>query len=254
MSQLFYLVDGQEFDNSIPLINRYFYYNNDETEVSALSVAQAFASSVLPLILGVQGGVMTHPYIFAADVYNPANSAALALTNAVGQRSGDEQPSFGQFSFTCHTIGNALKAGGKRIAGLTDDTVSGNSPTGFVATELANLAEGLSVPIQVGAAILQYVIAKQTGPAQWLLASVISAIYRAISTQDSRKEATTVLWNPFQYTFQGALTYTHPVDEAAHLAAIKAAVSGTTIRAGAWTLDMEVGDFTELYGVDLTLP
>lgn len=253
MAQLYQLVDYQEYLEEQPVTNVYYYYNTTETGVTAQQLVDAWVTNVLPFVREIQGVAVAHMAVGAYDVLHPMDAHLRELVGVFGNAPGDADPSFSSFSFTCNVAGNLMKSGGKRYAGTTDDTVSGNSPAALIATDLANMGEALPLPLLIGGAVLRYVITRFTSPGIYDLAAVAFAIFRAVSTQNSRKAGTSSFVQPGIYWSQDSASPTFPVDLDAFLAARKAALSGMTVRLGYWQTD-GLGGAEELAGIDQTYP
>lgn len=254
MTQLFELIDFQEYSEVQQVISRYHYWHNEESDITAQALVDSWVTNVLPFVRDIQGSSIAHLGVGAVELTNPLNAHLRSLVGVIGNAPGDPDPSFVTFSFTCNTPGNAMKAGGKRYAGTTDDTVSGNSATAAVATELANLGEALPLPLSIAGILLQYVITRVVGTGVWDVASVVYAIYRAVSTQNSRKAGASEFIQPGIYWSQDEEEPTFPVDLTAFLAGLKSALTGETIRRGMWTVDSVTQTSEELVGIDYTYP
>lgn len=254
MTQLFELVDYQEYNESIPVTNIYHYFHDGESEITAQSLVDSWVTNVLPFVREVQGGVIAHLAVGAVELTNPLNAHLRELVGVIGNAPGDGQPSFSTYSFTCSTPGNAMNAGGKRYAGTTDDTVSNNSATAVVATDLANLGEVLPLPLAIAGELLQYVIKRIVSPGVYDIASVAIAIFRAISTQNSRKAGASEFSQPGIYWSRETATPTFPVDPGALLASLSGALSGQTVRRTFGELDTVTSTYVEVAGINYTFP
>lgn len=195
LGDLIQLVDRQSYLGQ-EVLNVYYYrvVSIVGIEGDYLSEMETwFQENLLAPILDVQVDGLTH---FERQWRNLSNGADLyidseSFVGALAVSSTAYTPSFVTASFMLVRETTVTRNGYKRIAGLSDVQVSGNTWTPN-PLEIAAIEEALAMDIEVGAVLYaEPVIVKRPMPAvpiaTYDYSSVGSAMFRRVGTQNTRK-------------------------------------------------------------------
>lgn len=174
-------------------LNVYYYKAVSGSTLTALTAATAFVTTLLPLILIVQSGQVTHAGINVINLDDPDDFLNMPLTtDNTGGRAGDVLPPYCCWAFRWNRSSRSVRNGQKRIPGIAEsDNADGIAAAG-IAADLGNLAAGMAGVLDDGLSdqfeprIVHKTIVGGvvTGYVDY---GVSSVEYTRISTQNTRK-------------------------------------------------------------------
>ncbi len=150
-----------------------------------------FVTRVISNVLPLQNDQLTHVQVEALNMFNQAENATEVI-NMAGARSTSvfqPLPSFMAINFQLVRDTVATRNGSKRIAGLEEDQVNGNSYTGD-AGELEDFQDGLALPLQnVGDVEVAPPVIVRIGPGGVVTAinPIIGATFTKLTSQKTRQ-------------------------------------------------------------------
>jgi hypothetical protein len=149
-SVVFELRDFQTFFGST-FLNVYHYVQDTAgTADSASNVAAAFLTTVLPDILAMQSESLEHTLIEVEQLGSLTNYTTLVLIGADGTETGSDMPQYNSAAFKLVRTTKETRNGSKRIAGMTEENVTGNNFTAGFKTEMDGVAATLESPLVSG--------------------------------------------------------------------------------------------------------
>lgn len=171
--------------------NRYFYFTAADPTVGHLDdLADAFDTDVVPLVKQLQSAGVNHLRIDTFVVEGVLFSTK--SISGAGEVIGEASPSWNALSFFMARGTAVTKSGGKRIGGLSEIILNGNSlagdPTyqGFIDDYAAIL--GATLLGTLGSYVPQLVKFDPANPGQVLASQdVVSGSFTKVTTQNTRK-------------------------------------------------------------------
>lgn len=170
-------------------LNR-FYYLASDAALDLLELAAGLAVTLVDVLRDITSHETKFKSIHVEDVID-GRAAALDLENVSGRVGGDSQPSF--VSWTYHlvpSIVSVIKRGRKAFVGVAEDWTDDNTPNNLYMPDLAELASYLYTTIVGDGWSLLPALAKYLSDGDkeyWYLVTLAGALFRHISTQNSRK-------------------------------------------------------------------
>lgn len=138
------LIDLQRLNNQ-QVVNVYFYEQLAAVAgfpTPAQSLYTAWLAQVRPSLLAIQSTTLTHTGIRVYNLFNPTDMYELDYSSPVpGGASGDAMPTFMAWGFTSPRIDRSIRAGKRRLAGISETDTTGAFPASGAVTRL-NLAAG----------------------------------------------------------------------------------------------------------------
>lgn len=177
------------------ILNVYYFRGTPPlgaTEPLLSEMNDAFFGTVLEPVLDLQSQLIEH---VSREWKNLTNGTDLFVDGTVysgvnSVPSGAASPSFVSAGFILRRESLTTRNGYKRFAGLLEGQISGNTYVGD-ATVISNIEAGLASDLMFGlATIAEPIIVKRpfTPPvASYVYASIGSASFRGIGTQNTRK-------------------------------------------------------------------
>lgn len=168
--------------------NRYYYLGASAAS-NALGLAESIRDDVLPAITSI---MHNSGRFVSVSVVNEDNNGDQALINInlPGLEPGDKLRDFYVAAMELTPLNGIVKVGRKAFSPLDESDWNGSAPLASTAIELANIASDLIATLTDGSGEsynpVLYSPATATRPIE-VITSIISANFKRISTQNSRK-------------------------------------------------------------------
>lgn len=127
-----------------------------------------WSSQILPSIVAVQAGDLTHNNITVKNLFNSDDyvSEDINVPGTYQAASAPSLPSFDAYSFTARGTGLTVKPGGKRLAGVTqvvqtDGVITSSDFLALLATTAAKMKTSVTVGTVIMDATFQPVLVKR---------------------------------------------------------------------------------------------
>lgn len=138
--------------------NVYFYEIGANFVTTTPTVAEVLVTNwiaqILPLLKECQSSDIVYTSIRARNLFNDADGFDAAVTLSGNAAAADDLPTFNAMSFTLNTDTTAVRAGKKRLAGVTEAyQTEGILDTAAALAALAISAEQMEKPVTVGTVI-----------------------------------------------------------------------------------------------------
>lgn len=172
--------------------NAYYYSHSSSGTAMPLDIANAFESQVLAVINTIQNAGVENVSTYVTEVNDPSNYGG--IINTGGGNVGSVASGLGSFdawSFRYGLIPSVIRYGYKRFAGVDESMVDAGQATGAAMGLLNPVAAALSAQLNVtgGENAIPYVLRLIGDSVPYIVtaAQVVNCIYRAYSTQNTRK-------------------------------------------------------------------
>lgn len=173
------------------IVNVFYYRQLDSGAESTLEeIAIEFEDVILLAIKTIQVVSMAYTLMQVREVGGQTEHVR-DMTPEVGQHTGAPLASFYALNFKLNRTFTDIRNGSKRIAGIPEEGVDGNSLTGAYAQDVEDMQHIFTTHLFAGTdeALKPTIYRRETFLAgDWFGAGVASSIFTAVSTQRSRKE------------------------------------------------------------------
>lgn len=178
------------------VLNVYFYVVDTVAGiVNETAFANDWVADYMPLVNATQTVALTNTSVRVDNITGGFSFAEIDVTGTGGVKVGTAAPSFNAVGYKLTMVTTLLRPGGKRIAGLIEDDIAGNSLVIPTPIEMETLADAMSADLIVGVipntATLSPVIIKRPfipGSPPFITQPVQEALLNVqISSQVSRK-------------------------------------------------------------------
>ncbi len=169
-------------------ISNIYNYIGAGADMDADRAVQIFITFLVPLFLAVQTNDVELLFIAVKNLTDATDNSVQPFVNTFGGRDSAALPSFAAWGFQLVRGTIATRSGGKRIGGISEtDTVDSLPATGIDGL-LEDLADGLGASLaQTGFdATMIPAIVRET-VFNYLINPVVDALFKRITTQNSRK-------------------------------------------------------------------
>jgi len=167
-------------------LNR-FWFSTDGGD--AAEMASLFSVVVLPKIMPFVSNKVDYVGLSVQNVLNVADAVIkLTYTNTTGQRTGEGLPPFTSHSFQLLEGTQVFRSGRKAFMGVSESDQDEGVPNPLLDTLYSDMSDILSA-ILLGA-LEEYIPVLATVNAAgtiYTIAQIVGALFRRISTQNSRK-------------------------------------------------------------------
>lgn len=180
--------------------NVYYYFQQSAANpATASAVGVAFQTQVLPFILAIQSVSILHTRLEVQQLGSLNNFAEVILSNADGEVTGENMPTFIAAPFRLFRDTKETRSGWKRIAGMVEENIAGDFFEATYLSALQTAANGLETSLTPsGFTLFPCIVGGKYDttqdppvlkpPTQWVynLIQGIEAVNR-VTTQNSRK-------------------------------------------------------------------
>lgn len=187
MTGIFSLKDVQSLLGQ-GLLNVYGYIGAGD-DANAVNLANAFISFILPTLTPVQSNALAHIAVNVVNFLVADDSTTVNLSGFNGQRAGDPVSSFNTWSLTAVPWLAGVKAGGKRIAGVSETDTNQGQATPTLQALLELFAGTYATPFTINGLDATYwpaLLRVENG--QVVATPIATASYKRMSTQNTRKD------------------------------------------------------------------
>lgn len=141
LGDVYQLTDIQLFNSSVECRNVYYFRQLGGSSGAAV-LAGSFSGTLLPKIIVVQTGAITHERLDVINLDNPGDYYTQDLTSGnVGAVSGQTLPPFVSFQIRLNRDSRSVRHGWKRYAGVAESCqAEGNVTDPAMTTALNDLA------------------------------------------------------------------------------------------------------------------
>lgn len=143
LGDYYQVIDLQKLQSQ-QVIDTYFYVKLAEVTgfaTDAEALASAWVAEVRPSLLAVQNAALSHVGIRCYNLFDPADMYEADYSVPVlGTVAGDFLANFNAWGFKSPRTRRDIRAGMRRIGGLTETQTTGSVPTGAALTLLNTLA------------------------------------------------------------------------------------------------------------------
>lgn len=117
----------------------------------AQALADAFATTIVPVIAGIQHPSLVHVEVNVKNVFD-GTDAGTAVTGNSGSQTGlgDAMPAFTNYAMQFKTDNAGIRPGSKRIAGVAEGATAAGIVEGVRLADAQVVADALAAPIQGG--------------------------------------------------------------------------------------------------------
>lgn len=171
-------------------LNVYHYKQIAGTAGSASDLLTPFIEFIIPDILALQMAQLTHVAFTCVNLDDLDDYAIVTPAPALAGTlsAGDPEPSYIALEFQFIRSTRASRHGWKRIAGVSENGVSGNDITGTYPTAVNTAATAMfSNVIGAGGTYTPVIVRRNIVPALSVDFPVADVVFKRLSTQNTRK-------------------------------------------------------------------
>jgi len=173
------------------VVNVYYYQDVGVNAITEAQLADIFEVTVIDELVSVQATNLVHDTIRVTNLTNPGPYSEYTI-GTQGEKSSEPLPRFNAWGFRFVRDSLATRNGYKRIAGVTEDLQSSGVATSAALTLLNTVTGAFLATLSgdSGNLLAKPVIVGRNSNGTYDLSrvsNVVSVVYYAITTQNSRK-------------------------------------------------------------------
>lgn len=170
------------------LCHNVHHYFAKEGAGTAGEVIAGFSVEVLIPLINTQVTDVEWIGAEAKSLDNVNDVQAVAFNNVYGARSGESLASHNAFGVKLPNYSENVRAGGKRIGGVSEFAAQGNGAENqFFTDYMIPLLDALASTFEFGNDTFVPVIISPESATSWIISQIVTAVFNGITTQNSRK-------------------------------------------------------------------
>lgn len=167
-----------------------YHYVIDGTDVTESNIVSALKSLLVDKVCVIQSTSLEHVKMTLRNLTDGVSLYEETYsTPYTGLRSGEYLPSFAAWAFKLNRSSRATRNGQKRIAGVAEGDIQGDSPAAAFVAELNTAAGYIGGSMLIGSdtTLTPTIVRKDAFGGVAVANNVLNATFSRISTQNSRK-------------------------------------------------------------------